>query len=456
MKSRICTGWILNLGSLVVLLAAAVGQSRAQSYANVSGFVTDQSAAAIPAVALTLQNQATGVVRTTSSGTAGEYSFTLIPPGTYTLTATKSGFTTASIISLIVEVNTDVRHDLTLALATVHQQVTVEASAVQVNTGSAALGSVVKSREMVDLPLNGRAFLQLAELSAGVSPPPTQNGQSTAQDPVLGGGRQAEALDVSGTREVSSIVMFDGIPEKQFFYGLTTLQPPVDSIAEFKIQQGFFSPQFASPAIVNVVTKSGTNSVHGTAWEFLRNDKLNARNFFDINRAPFKQNQFGANAGGPAIKNKLFWFGDYESLRVNPSATSYYRVPTPAELSGDFSADATIYDPATYNPATGTRQPFAGNIIPPGRISSFAQKYNQYIPAPNTAPIASLGLANLVGLVENPRVDNKWDVRVDLDWSASNRFFGRFSRIVSSVDTGSLLPANALIAPLTGDNAVFG
>lgn len=378
--------------------AVAVGQLRAQTYANVTGFVTDQSGAAIPDVALKLQNQATNQARTTSSGSTGEYAFTLIPPATYTLTAAKSGFATSTITNVVVDVGTDVRRDIALALSSVQQQVTVQASSVQVNTETADLGSTVKSTEMVNLPLNGRDFLQLSLLSAGVAPPPTQNGQSTAQSSTLGGGRATEVVEVSGTREVSEIVMFDGIPEKQFFYGLTALQPPVDSIAEFKIQEGYFSPQFYSPAIINVVSKSGTNSLHGEAWEFVRNDILNARNYFDINRAPYKQNQFGGNMGGRIIKNRVFWFGDYEGLRLNNSSTQYLIEPTAQMMSGNFSALSTpIYDPATWNPVTQTRQPFTGNIVPTNRISNFAKAYAAYIPAPNTAPIAAEAGANLAG-----------------------------------------------------------
>jgi hypothetical protein len=366
-------------GIVVVLFAlliggVAVGPLRAQSYANVSGFVTDQSGAAIPEVALKLQNSATGEVRTTSSDNVGQYVFTLIPPGTYTLTAAKSGFATESITNVVVEVNAAVRHDITLAVSSVIQEVTVQASSVQVNTESAALGTVVKARETVALPLNGRDFLQLSLLSAGVSPPPTQNGQSVASSAAFSGARQTEVVVVSGTREQSEIVMFDGIPEKQFLYGLTALQPPVDSIAEFKIQQGYYSPQFAAPAIINVVTKSGTNGIHGAAWEFLRNDALNARNFFDIDRAPYKQNQFGASVGGPAIKNKVSWFGDYEGLIVHQYNTQSFIQPTTQMLSGDFSALSTpIYDPATWDPVTQTRQAFAGNVIPPDRISNFGR-----------------------------------------------------------------------------------
>ncbi len=437
----------------LLMAAAAVGQLRAQTYASVSGLVTDQSGAAVPGVALKLQNQATDQARTTSSDSAGGYAFTLIPPATYTLTATKSGFATTSITNVIIDVNAAIRRDITLTLSSVQQQVTVQASPVQVNGETADLGSIVESTQMVALPLNGRDFLQLAVLSAGVAPPATQNNGSQA----AGSGRQTEAVNVSGTREVSAIVMFDGIPEKQFFSALVALQPPVDSLAEFKIQEGYFSPAFSAPAVINVVTKSGTNTLHGGVWEFLRNDKLNARNFFDINRPAYRQNQFGGNLGGRIIKNKVFWFGDYEGLRIHTYQTQYLKEPTAQMLTGDFSALSTpIYDPATYDPVTGTMQPFTGNIIPTGRISSFATAYKQFIPAPNGAPIAAQGGANLYGTVVEPQSDTKWDGRGDVDWSSTNRFFGRASRMVSSLEQNSINPVSSQTLPLTGVNIAFG
>src|SRR5579875_1242391 len=447
--------WGFTAVILLVLWGVQPPSLLAQTAGTILGVVSDQSGAVIPGVTLTLKNDATGATRTTQSSASGSYTFALVPPGTYTLTAEKTGFASAVVSNIILEVNASIQRNVTMSLGQVRQQVTVEESPVHLDTSTASIGSVIKSRQIVDLPLNGRDFLQLATLSAGVNPPAIQNGESTTQG-ALGGGRQTETVSVSGSREISVIVMFDGIPEKQFFYGLTTLQPPVDSIAEFKIQRGYFSPQFGAPAIVNVVTKSGTNSLHGAAWEFFRNDVLDARNFFDRNLPPYRQNQFGFSMGGPAIRNKLFWMGDYEGLRVRQAGTSFYRVPTPAELAGDFSADPTIYDPSTYDPATKTRQPFPGNVIPSGRISSFAQKYNQFIPAPNSAPIASLGNANLVGPTNHVQNDDKWDVRADYDIRSYDRFFGRVSHINSAVSDLRIMPGQSTVSPLTGWNGVFG
>jgi len=436
-----------------LLCAQSIQRLDAQTtLGSILGTVTDPAGATVPDVTLKLQNLATGETRTGATGPTGDYIFALIPPATYTLTATRSGFATVVVENLILDVNQTLRHDITLALGLVSQQINVQANPVQVNSENAALGSVIESSDIVQLPLNGRDFMQLATLSAGVSPPATQNGMSVAN--LWDAGRSAMTIAVSGSREQAPDFLFDGIPSKEFFFGMVGIEPPVDSIAEFKIQQGYFSPEFGLPAAVNVVFKSGTNTVHGGAWEFFRNDVLDARNFFDINRLPYRQNQFGANVGGPAIKNKLFWFGDYEGYREIQTSTSYAIVPTPAQLAGDFSGLPTIYDPSTWNPATQTRQPFKNNQIT--SISSFAKVYDQFIPPPNSAPIAALGNANLVGPTRYILDDTKYDIRVDLTPSQKDAIFSRFSLWNSGQETGAIFPYGATTTPMRTRNAALG
>ena len=427
---------------------------RAQTTGTISGTVTDPSGAPVPDVVLKLENAATGEARNGASGATGNYTFALVPPGTYRLNASKSGFGTVVVREIVVQVNSAVSTDITLGIAQISQEVTVMASPVEVDRQSASLGEVVQARQIVELPLNGRDFLQLATLSAGVNPPATQNGESTTQS--LSGGRPSLTVSVSGSREISPEFLFDGIPSKQFFYGAVGIEPPVDSIAEFKIQRGYFSPEFGAPAAINVASKSGANAIHGAAWEFFRNDVLDARNFFDTSKPPYRQNQYGANAGGPVIKNKLFWFGDYEGFKVRQSGTAFNTVPTAAMLQGDFSGQPTIYDPQTYNAATNSRQPFPNNQIPADRISPFASTYNQFIPAPNSAPVASLGGANQFGQTQHILNDSKFDVRVDYSRSTTDTLMGRFSYLNSDESDGSILPYAGTISPLHSRNAVAG
>ncbi len=438
---------VLFIGATIGVLG---GQLRAQTTGTIFGVITDQSGGLVPDVAVTLRNVSTEATRTNVSDSLGSYTFSLVLPGTYEITAEKTGFAKAIVQNVVVRVDSNTRTDISLQLAEKVQEVSVTAAAVAVDAESPSLGQVIGSTQIIDLPLNGRNFLQLAALTAGAYPPAPS---SIAEG--LSGGRQSITVSVSGSRESSSEFLFDGVQSKHDFYGAVGIEPPVDSISEFKIQQGYFSPQFGLPGVVNVVFKSGSNKFHGAGWEFLRNDVLDARNFFDAQKQPYKQNQFGGNLGGPILKNKLFFFGDYEGLRIRQSFTEFHRVPTQAMLQGDFSGLPTIYDPATFDPATGTKQPFPNNQIPSGRIDPFAQQYNQFIPAPNAAPDASLGGANFFGNRQFILDNNKTDFKVDYTKSQADSFFGRYSFITSPQHNTSILPGAGQTSPLRSHAGVF-
>lgn len=439
MNSRACR--ILLIAASIVTVA--IGRVSAQTTGSISGVVHDPTTLALPDAKLQLRNVSTGAIRNNSTDAAGSYSFALVLPGTYELTVEKSGFSTLLIKDILVQVNSAVREDCALQLSGTTQQVTVTANPVAVNEETATLGEVINSSEITSLPLNGRDFLQLGTLTAGTyTPAPSSIAEA------LSGGRSGMTLSVSGSREVSSEFLLDGISSKLDVYGSLGVEPSVDAIAEFKIQEGYFSPQFGLPAVVNVVMKSGTNRFQGAAWEFLRNDVLDARNFFDTSRQPYRQNQFGADIGGPVLKDKLFFFGDYEGLRIRESFTQFARVPTAAELQGDFSGDPTIIDPSTG-------MPYSGNKIPSSEIVSFAQKFNQFIPAPNSTPVAALGGANFFGTRQHIQNDNKYDGRIDFTKSAKDTFFGRFSIYDSGEDDTSILPGQGESTPKYARNFVL-
>jgi hypothetical protein len=263
--------------------------------------------------------------------------------------------------------------NIVLNLGQVMQEVTVTAQLVAVDTKTATLGAVVGSQESTQLSLNGRSFMQLAMLAPGAIMP----GNGQGDDTPSAFGHSNVAVSIGGQRSYTSDVTFDGIPSKDMEYGPVGFQLDVDSIAEFKVQNGFTPPTDAVSGKINVVTKSGSNSFHGSAWEFVRNQTLDARNFFAQNKLPYQQNQFGASAGGWILKNKLFYFADYEGVRIRKGNPAVGIVPTAAELAGNFSAIST----PIIDPTTGMQ--FSGNMIPSGRISKFAQKYNQYLPAQN-------------------------------------------------------------------------
>ncbi|MCL4402448.1 MAG: TonB-dependent receptor, partial [Acidobacteria bacterium] len=443
--------------ALLLLLGAMF--AFAQSSGSLVVTVSDKSGGTVADASLELQNIATGQTRTALSSGTGAYTFDLIPSGVYRLKVSKPGFAPLTVDGINVQVNTVARQNVTLEVATVASQVNVEANAAQIIVDTPALGEVIETKTITDLPLNGRDFLQLATLSAGVAPPIKPIGganpfQSVAQG--FSSLRPTLVVSVSGVREASADYLFDGIPSRQQFYGAVGLQPPVDSIDEFKIMRGYFSPEFGQPAVINVVTKSGTNALHGTAWEFFRNDALDARSFFDRQKAPWRMNQFGFNLGGPIIKNKLFWFGDYEGQRTRQFTQSFATVPTDAMFAGDFSGLPTIFDPSTYDPATGTKQPFAGNQVPGDRISGFSQKYRRFFPAPNTSTLTAVGNANLAGQTNETLNEDKWSIKLDYVISEKDSIFGRFSYMNSGDVITNLFPTRGQDSPLNSRNAVIG
>src|SRR6267142_442790 len=342
----------------LVLIFAIPHSTSAQATATLNGVVRDSSGAVIPQATVTLHNIDTGTERESLTNDSGLYVFVSVPPGEYALKVTKDGFTTATQEGLHVVVNQSSTQDFTLRVGSTQQSITVEGSAVNLESANATLGTVIESKQVRDLPLNGRNFTQLLSLTPGVAP------VSVAQN---SGGAQAAPVGsfvfpaVSGQSNRSNYFLLDGIDDTDQVFTTYAVAPILDDIQEFKVQSHSDEAQFGGVlgGIVNVVSKSGTNQFHGTAWEFLRNTVMDAKN-------PLKgaaggvsklvQNQFGANFGGPVIlpfydgRNKTFFFGSYEGFRraqpssncnlLTPSGTcgAFYNVPTAAELNGAFSA----------------------------------------------------------------------------------------------------------------------
>src|ERR1700756_311498 len=329
----------------LVLIVVIPHSASGQATATLNGVVRDSSGAVLPQATVTLQNTNTGTLRDSLTNDSGLYVFVSVPPGEYVLKVAKDGFTTATQ-GLHVLVNQDSTQDFTLRVGSTQQSVTVEATAVNLETGNATLGSVIESKQVRDLPLNGRNFTQLLSLTPGVSP------VSVAQN---SGGAQAAPLGsfvfpaVSGQSNRSNYFLLDGIDNTDQVFTTYAVAPILEDIQEFKVQSHSDEAQFGGVlgGIINVVSKSGTNSFHGTAWEFFRNTVLDAKNPLK-GISKLEQNQFGANFGGPVVlplyngRNKTFFFGSYEGFRrAQPSTGAFYNVPTAAELSGDFSALCT-------------------------------------------------------------------------------------------------------------------
>ena len=262
---------------LMFMSCVEFGFGQERSAGSIVGAVTDQSDAAIPDVTITVTNVATGAVRTTVTGTSGNYTLPVLPAGTYQIAASKPGFERFVLENVPLQVAQTLTENIAMKLGLVTQAVKVTAQLVAVDTKTATLGEVVGSQESTQLPLNGRSFMQLAMLAPGAIMP----GNGQGDDTPSGFGHSNVAVSIGGQRTYTSDVTFDGTPSKDMEYGPVGFQLDVDSIEEFKVQDGFTPPTDAVSGKINVVTKSGTNSFHGSAWEFVRNDAFDARNFFD-------------------------------------------------------------------------------------------------------------------------------------------------------------------------------
>ncbi len=399
------------------------------------GTITDDSGGMVAGVTVTITNVATTLQRETVSDDSGFYQFPILQPGSYTIVAKKTGFRKVVREGLQLEVNQRAILDFKLQVGTVTETIEVQAAEPLLEAATSSVGQVIESKAVSDLPLNGRNFVQLAILAngaigAGYGPQGTI-GSGTRADDTRGGAE----LMVNGNREMSNNYLLDGVDNNFRRNALISVRPTVESIQEFKMQANLFGAEQGrnSGATVNVITKSGTNSFRGSAFEFLRNDKLDARNFFNAvgtsAKPPFRQNQFGGSLGGPVIKNKLFFFGDYEGLRkAQGTNTTVNTVPTALMRQGNFTETRPIYDPATVTPAPGTasgysRQPFAGNIVPANRMDPVMARMIQAYPLPDIAGLANNQFTNPV-LVQNYNYGN---VRGDANLTSKDTLFARYS-----------------------------
>jgi hypothetical protein len=455
------TQGIFTMLALFLVMVVPRNANAQLGTATVNGTVQDTSGAVIPGVEVVLQNVDTGVKTVATSNDAGVYVFVHILPGRYTIAASKAGFATAKEENIVLEVNEATTYDLTMQLGTQKQEVTVQATVAALQTSNAALGSVVTTGEVNDLPLNGRNFTEILALTPGVSP------ISTAQN---GGGGQTSPVGsfvfpaVNGQSNRSNYFMLDGIDDNEQTFSTYSLAPIVDDIEEFKVQSHNDEAQFGGVlgGIVNVVTKSGTNQLHGTVWEFLRNDAVDARDPFALKSSPLKQNQFGANIGGPVVlphydgRNKTFFFGSYEGFRQSITETaSFYNVPTPAELGGDLSAvKAPIYNPFTTapdpnNPGEYTRAPFQNNQIPASVLDPHAVAYAKAVfPAP-------VQLNNgFNGVVNQPQEtgQNEYNIRIDEAMNARNQAWFRYSNTSQNMTGGNGVEGYTAVNKFYGKN----
>jgi hypothetical protein len=392
-----------NFFSVLFLLVTVamifdVGAARADVTGSILGEAHDASGAVVAGVRITVTNTQTNFTQETVSAADGSYRFLALPAGTYKLTATGTGFQQYIATDIVVKVNDQLRIEITMKVGSVQEEVTVEANAVQVETQNTQLGDVIDSKKMLALPLNGRSFIDLLGLQAGVAP---ATAGTIQQDRPVSGGLNPGNISVNGQRETANAFLVNGGDVSEGRNLGAGLVPNLDSIEEFRLITNSFDAEYGkfSGAVINAITKSGTNGFHGDAFEFLRNDTLDANNYIanqqGLAKTELRRNQFGYAAGGPVWKNKIFWFSDYQGTReVKGAETGAVTVPTADQRAGNF-------DPASMAPngPNGTCQdPGTTNCVPAG--SYWAQVLSTRLGYPvaplggNDEPYSFVGCAN--------------------------------------------------------------
>src|ERR1700730_16639860 len=416
---------------------------------SIVGLVTDPAGARVPGAQVTVTNLAANQSTSVTTDEKGQYTADLLRIGTYSVTSEKQGFQKTVQPAVEVGVNQTARVDIALRIGSATESVQVTAAPPLLQTEASSLGTIETERRISELPLNGRNFIQLAYLGPGA------NGGQTGTN-VSGGvfenQRANEAVSVNGLRVSNNNFLLNGVDNNEFGLGGVVVLPPPDAIQEFRTEENSMSAEFGrGGAAVNVVLKSGTNQIHGGAYEFIRNDKLDAVNYFNQGQQPFKRNQFGAFLGGPIRKNRTFIFGDYEGSRLRESQPFISTVPTAAERAGDFSdrltgntfspcatpspADTfdtgTIFDPFSahdYTCADGgvvsLRNPISGtNIIPAGSINAVGQNVANFYPHSNLPGLTNNYLANQ----NHVNSQDSFDVRLDHRFRDQDQMFASYS-----------------------------
>src|SRR5260221_12127438 len=433
--------------ALALCLAAIVFDGRAQTTATeILGVVTDSSGSVVAGAKITITRVATGQRLERITNQAGEYTFPLIEIGEYTLRAEMQGFRSQAVTGLKVETQQKARVDVVLEVGAVTETVEVAAAGAVLETENSAVGQVIENKRVADLPLNGRNLIHRAEMVPGVQYGSRRGGaDGQGGFPIPGGGMSVIS---NGQREVHQSITLDGVESIMPLYNISTFTPSIDAVEEFKVQTGSYSAEFgqSSGARVEVSMKSGTNKFHGMGWEFIRNDALDAENYFlnferpvsagRLKKDRLRRNQFGGFASGPVVKNRTFWSFNYEERRQTQEAVSTAWGPAQDFRKGDFSL---LLNPPV-NPATGravrapiviydalTGVPFSGNIIPASRLHPGTQNViDKYLPQPDFRQLDPLDftVSRAVPSIISAR---QYFGRLDHSVTSKDKVFGRFS-----------------------------
>ncbi|PYR85424.1 MAG: hypothetical protein DMG18_06150, partial [Acidobacteria bacterium] len=426
--------------SLLCILVLSVSPALAQTDGSISGVIRDASGAVIPGAMVTVTNPATNQVRSAISNEAGVYNFPVLQPGKYNIKVELPGFRTITQNDVELQVQFAARIDFTLQVGDVSQTVEVEGTTALIATENATVGTVIENKRIVEMPLNGRNFLQLASLSPNVSYGFTGAGQ---EDQRQGGSRAAQNIAVAGQRSAFNHFTLDGVENTDVNFNTYVILPSIDALQEFKVQTGIFPAEFGRATTqINASTKPGTNQFHGTLFEFLRNDKLDAKQYAFAGERPkdaFKWNQYGFTVGGPVTipglykgTDRLFFMSNFEGFNERRTTRTLYSVPSVKMRGGDFSEipNTRIYDPTTTRPDPSRaraflRDPFPGNLIRSDKISPISQKLLEFYPAPNLNP--NLVFYNYEGTLNRKADKDQFIQRIDFTESSKSSWFGRYS-----------------------------
>ena len=402
---------------------ASVGLAQMNT-GEISGVVKDPSGEMLPGATVIAERPATGLKYATVTNASGEYLLAQLPAGEYSIVAGADGFKQSALTNVDLHAGDKLRREFSLEIGGHNDVVTVVEAAGGVELGSGSIKDGIQNQQVLALPLEGRQFLDLAMLSAGVVRPP--------------GGTRGDALQQAGTlvnilgqRSGHNLYLADGVSVTDQHFNNMVVSPSIDAIEEVDIEKTSYAPEFGgkSGAVINVITASGSNALHGSVFEFVRNDIFDAKNFFDSPTAhipPFRQNQFGASAGGPVVRNKTFFFLSYEGQQVRKSLTQTFSVPPAAMRAGNFAGLATLYDPDNPAPSStggGGRAAFPGNTIPVTRLDPVALALLLKVPLPNLPGMGQ----NLRSTEEQSIGVNNASARLDHEFTAKDTTFVRAS-----------------------------
>ncbi len=466
--------------SLYIALAVSITPAWltwAQDTATIVGTVSDPTGAAIPDAKVTLVNVATQFTRVVDTNASGQYVASAIPTGEYSISVLKPGFQKLDRSGIQLTTASTVTVDLQLTVGSEAQSVSVTASAPLVQDQSAAVSGLVTTQQMVDLPLVSRDFTDLVLLTPGAHAGSASNLAEGGSPYAM---RAGANYSVNGSLPQGNSYLIDGIYNRNLWLNTLIMVPVVDAIQEYRVMTSNYSAEYgeSAGAVTEVNTKSGSNEFHGDAWEFFRNDRLNANTFFNnlggLARPPFRRNEFGGTIGGPIVRNKTFVFGDYQGIRLAQPQTATSTIPTLAQQhmveSGDFSAlGVPIYNPySTTTLADGTvvRNPFPNNQIPASLLDPAAVKLFQLLPNPTS----SRAVNNFIFNPALTQQTDQFDIRVDQNVRSSDRLFFRYGYDNSNQVVPGVIPApagagigpylstasNGITTPLLNQSATLG